>query len=64
MEQTRRTIPSESGREILRVMAKTIPGLSDYRKGYLLGYGEAMLDQERAEAEKQETARPDFAEGK
>lgn len=60
MEQ--KAMPSESGREILRVMAKTIPQMADFKKGYLLGYGEALLDSERARQKQQEKDKPAFAE--
>ena len=61
MEQTKRLRPTENGKEILRKVAKTLPKLSDYRKGYLLGYSEAMLDQEREGPDAGEQDEPAFA---
>ena len=62
MEQTKRLRPTDNGKEILRAVAKTLPKLSDYRKGYLLGYSEAMLDQENAAGSGQDQDAPAFAE--
>ena len=46
---------SEKEKKILETIAKAIPNMSDFQKGYFLGVGETMANQKKDE-EKTEKA--------
>lgn len=44
---------SEKEKQILEVITKAIPNMSEFNKGYLLGMGEAMASNKKQEREEQ-----------
>lgn len=41
---------SEKEKKVLEVMESTLPNMSEFNKGYLLGMGEAMANAKREKA--------------
>lgn len=40
---------SEREKKLLQTIAEAVPAMSDFNKGYLLGMGEAMVNQKKGE---------------
>ena len=53
---------SDNKQQILRALAKAMPTMSDYRKGYFLGYAEAMSDKKENGGPADGPSEPAFAE--
>lgn len=44
---------SEKEKQILEIMTKAIPNMSEFSKGYLLGMGEAMVSNKKQESKEE-----------
>ena len=62
MNQTGRAKLEEKEFSVMKALEKAVPMMPEFRKGYLIGYGEAMAEKKEMDEQTKEEEAPAFAE--